>query len=253
MGAAAMKLRDAVVTYHIKDHATVRMCCESLKSVLGIDRIFIVGTEPVPDCEFVHEEKIGFVSKADIAGHVPPGREGWILQQLLKLAACYYIPELDDRFLVCDADIVFTRDPYRDVPDEFWPYATACTGPRHEAYGEHTERVLGIHPLGESFINHHMVFDRSTIDGLVAGIEEYRDCRDWIEQIIACLNPDEHAGFSEYDLYANAFLDVAFAQSYRVRLRMKHLSRVPTVADMLAAQARGYHIVSSQLYARSEE
>lgn len=247
-----MKIRDCVMTFHFKDSDTVQMACEHLRSVVGVERIFIVGNENprIEGSRFIHEESFVCLRKGGIVGHALRGREGWIFQQLIKLAAPQIIIGIEDTFLVCDADAIFLTNPYRQTPNGVFPYCRAYTGEYHQPYRDHFLKVMNRPaPAGISFINHHMIFDRLCLDAMKREIETVSGVA-WDTSIIEALDPTEQSSFSEYDLYGNLMFTMFPSKAFFQKFTIKDVAHVPTEADCDQALREGYDILSAQRWAR---
>lgn len=255
-----MKIRDAIVPYHPKDRDTVRVCLKSLKFVLGVERVFLVCSEDqhIPRGIFVDERNAtSLLSIEQIRGHVLPGREGWIFQQLLKLGAPSYIPDLSDVFMVCDSDIIFLVNPYAAIPDGKVPWSKAFDGSVHRPYWDHFLRLMQMVPPSEfSFINHHAIWHKEAISSFLDSICE-RNSKPWDRAIVDCLDANEQSGFSEYNfvgqMYQLCLRDGGKGPHevlVEVPIRIKNVKHLPTQHDVSQARSEGYHILSSQQWSR---
>lgn len=145
-----MILKDAVITFHPKDKATVEWCCESLRNVMNVDRIFLLTSinPEIQNTTFINENEIpNLVSLKEIqsrwekTGSRITGRAGWIYQQSLKLAASQIIPDISSDFLISDSDVIFLKNPYVDVETGKFPYAKSMYGV-HASYVENYQRLM---------------------------------------------------------------------------------------------------------------
>lgn len=166
-------------------------------------------------------------------------RNGWYLQQLLKLYAGRVIPDISEYYLVVDADVFFLR------PVSFWsaagevkdspavPFFTTSSE-HHRPYFDHMSRL---HPdLKRSFsgsgISHHMMFSRPILDELFTLVERYhnrtedpadpehipfwRIFLDTVEEHRRHPPDYSESGASEYEMYFH-FVTHAHPQLYRMR------------------------------------
>jgi hypothetical protein len=163
----------------------------------------------------VVSETIFPFSMQDIASvfHPKTNRNGWYLQQLLKLYAGSVLPDILSDYLVVDADVFFlkpvqflhsnTKKPFMSVGQEY-----------HIPYFQH---MLRLNPcfkrmIEYSGINHHMYFKQDWIQEMFSMVETcYRNhnhCKPFWKLFLECV--DEHlkhpidyleSGASEYELY----------------------------------------------------
>jgi hypothetical protein len=144
-------------------------------------------------------------------------RNGWYFQQLLKLYAGQYIPDLLENYLVIDADVFFLKDIHFFTEDGK-PYF-ACGDENHTPYFDHMRRL---HPSlrkqrKESGICHHMMMNQGYLRALFEKIETYHHSKDndkpfwqlFIEQVQEHRNhsiDQAESGASEYELYFHFML-----------------------------------------------
>lgn len=189
------------------------------KNVIGYRNIYIITNNydnlEIPGCKIIDENIFPF-KMTDVAGvfnryNGKKNRNGWYLQQILKLYASLVIDELLDNYLVIDADVFFLK------PTEFLidnKYAFTTSNENHPPYFDHMVK------LHESFIkqttfsgiSHHMIFNRQIIKEIIDLVETTHNRPFWIMFIESVdehkkydINYDE-AGASEYELYFNYML-----------------------------------------------
>jgi hypothetical protein len=130
-------------------------------------------------------------------------RAGWYLQQLIKLTASIYIPDILDNYLVLDSD-VFILKPTEFIKSEIPLYAFGDE--HHLPYFDH---MYKLHPSlsrqqNISGICHHMMFNKSYILELFTLVEKYKN-KKFIECFIdEVVEKGPHtSGASEYEIYFN--------------------------------------------------
>jgi hypothetical protein len=131
-----------------------------------------------------------------------PARElktrGWVLQQLIKLNACFHVPTAD--YLVLDADTVFLR------PQCFVRGGKAVLrySDQYELlYNRSLQLVFGhARRFPVSFVTHHQLFSVERVKGLLALFEQ-RFGRPWWEAILHEVDQGHLISFSEYELYGH--------------------------------------------------
>ena len=167
-----MILNDAIIPFHIKDKATVDACCNSLRDIMGIKRIFLITSEDpkISNTNFIDEKEIKNILSVDQiktywknSGGKWFDRAGWIYQQLLEVGTDQIITDLSEDYLTCDSDIVFLQNPYINVTQtNVFPYAKAYTGEYNVEYRINYEKLMGEPTTsGISFINHNIVLNVS--------------------------------------------------------------------------------------------
>ena len=155
-------------------------------------------------------------------------RAGWIYQQLLKLGAGSYIPELSDQYLAVDADVVFVRGVSFEIEAARFPYSRSTE--YHEPYRQAFRRLLGYDlPSGHSFVAHHMVFDRLLLAELVQAIEERHD-QPWHSAFVDAADCAENASISEWELYGGWVLAKHPELAAHSQLHWRDVTVTPTLA-----------------------
>jgi hypothetical protein len=255
-----MNITDAVIPFHIKDAPILKYGCESLKYILNVENIYIVGSENpnIENTTFIHENDInGIIKLEDIKKQWKEKNEnvshraGWLYQQFLKLGVDDYIPSLSETFLICDADIIFVNNPYTNIQINEFPYARAYTREYHGPYRDQYSRLMKEETnSGFSFINHHMILNKKYVKELKQYIESINS-KKWDISIIDTLDWNEHSNFSEYDLYGNWMFKMHNNICCEKEIKIVDIDRVPSVDELMFLKNNQYHIVSSQAYRRS--
>jgi len=149
------------------------------------------------------DEKIYPFSMNDISNrHGKNERNGWYLQQLLKLYAGLTIPGILDTYLVVDADTCFLK-PTEFVKDDISLFNTGVE--YHLPYFEHMSRF---HPSlfkthTRSGISHHMVFKTDYINELFLLVEKYHNGKLFWQVFLETVDLKNvtGSGASEYEIY----------------------------------------------------
>jgi hypothetical protein len=138
--------------------------------------------------------------------HGELSRNGWYLQQLLKLYALLVIPGILDRCLVIDSDTFFLKPTRFINHDNQCLYASGCE--YHSLYFDHMSRLnieLSKVYNNRSGICHHMMFEKVYITEIMNKIEEKHN--DTFYNVFLKLVTDvTGAGASEYEIYFNYVL-----------------------------------------------
>ena len=162
--------------------------------------------DEIKGCKVI-DEKIFPFKISDVNEYInKPKRNGWYLQQLLKLYASLVLKDMLDDYVVVDADTLFLReiefksgDKYLfNMSDEYWV-----------PYFEHMKRM---HPSFEkvvkfSGISHHMIFNRHIVSEMMSLVERHHNLPFWIV-FLKEVSPEkrDHSGASEYEMYFNYML-----------------------------------------------
>jgi hypothetical protein len=177
------------------------------KNILGYRRIFIITPYKdlkVDGCTVIDESIYPFSMKDVIEIRGPHERNGWYLQQLLKLYAPFIIPDLMPTFLVVDSDTFFLR------PTTFIVNGKCAYNPSREYNAPYFVHMAKMHPSltrqyqQMSGISHHMIFEKEHIQGLMTLVESYHNNRPFWRLFLEF--GTEYAGASEYEMYFNYML-----------------------------------------------
>jgi hypothetical protein len=257
-----MVLHDVVIPFHAKDTSTISLCCQQLRNILDVKRIFLISWDNpnIENTEFINENDIDLVSYQYIKNiWENPERTvwntGWIYQQLLKLSVSKYISDISNNFLVCDSDIFFTRNPYKNINDNVFPFCKTSINVDHKPYIYIYKDLMKENPIaGFSFINHHMIFNKFKLNELHDHIEKHNNKR-WDYAIVDLLN-FEHSfpatkTFSEYDLYGNWMLSHYPDISEEIKIKFQELDEIPTTlsnsTDVDIMSCQGWRRCSNDL------
>lgn len=213
---------DVVIVCHHKDYGTLPHCVASIrKNIVDTKHIYVIGTQEISgDFIFVPENKFYQFcdpKKLRVAWNIKNSslsyRAGWVFQQLVKLGAQYIIDDLSENYLCVDADIIWTR-PQRFFNEQGQVrYAKTHTGclccckklPCHAPYKDFYQTILGEEPIAlryVSFIEHHMMFNKTILQELFAYIQKKHN-KFWVQAFIDSLDMDQNSCMSEYELYGN--------------------------------------------------
>jgi hypothetical protein len=176
-------------------------------------------------------------------------RASWIYQQLLKLGAGRYIPDLAPQYLVVDADVIFLRKVSFD-PDALgrFPYARAYE--YHMPYREAFERLngAGLTQNWFSLTSHHMLYDRELMEEMFADFET-RFGVPWYQAYIDAVDREEHSSISEMDIYGWWVLDRHPELGQHRQLYWRDVRVVPHTIGRAMFRA-DYDFVAAHAYAR---
>ena len=186
------------------------------KNIIGYRNIYIITNNfdnlQIDGCKVIDENifpfKITDVASYFIRYNGKNNRNGWYLQQLLKLYAGFIIEDLLDNYLIIDADVFFFK------PTEFYidsKYVFTISDENHEPYFKHMKKM---HPTftkqtNSSGIAHHMLFNKQIIKEIFELVENLHNKPFWVVFIEMVDEHENHqiyaaeSGASEYELYFN--------------------------------------------------
>lgn len=203
------ELFDIVILVGPNDKTIIKKQIEyTKKNIIGYRKIYIVSNyldfENIDNCIIISESVYDFSIKDVIKYHDDNPRNNWYLQQLFKLYAAFYIPDILERYLVIDCDTFFLK-PTKFIENNKCLYNTGTEF--NKPYFDH---MVKLHPSlikiyhKKSGISHHMIFEKKYIVELFNLIESYHNkkfLQVFLENVIECHYLG--AGASEYEIYFN--------------------------------------------------
>jgi hypothetical protein len=180
------------------------------KNILGYRNIYLISKSPleIDGCIHISESSFPFTIDTVTKYHGKSKRNGWYLQQLLKLYAGSVIPGILETYLVLDSDTFFLK-PTRFLEDGTGRPMYAYGKEYHVPYFNHMAKLdLSFKKISEkSGICHHMIFQKKYLDEIFALVESRHGCK-FYEAFLRLVNPSDfpHSGASEYELYFNYML-----------------------------------------------
>ena len=178
------------------------------KNIIGYRNIYLISYDPsiiLDGCITVNEKIFPFNMETIAKYHGKLDRNGWYLQQLLKLYAGKIIPNILDKYLVIDSDTFFLK-PTTFVENNkcLYNYGTEY----HEPYFHHMKKLdndLIKIDENKSGICHHMIFEKKYIDELITKIEKNHNGL-FYEIFLKEVTDKTGSGASEYEIYFNYML-----------------------------------------------
>lgn len=180
------------------------------KNIIGYRNIYLVSYDPtikINDCITINENIFPFTKNTVAIYHGQLKRNGWYLQQLIKLYAGNIIPNILNTYLVIDSDTFFLK-PTEFIKDNkcLYNYGTEY----HKPYFNHMNRLskdLKRMKKDKSGICHHMMFETKYINSLISKIEKKH--KDLFYNVFLKKVTEENktlSGASEYEIYFNFML-----------------------------------------------
>ena len=181
------------------------------KNIIDYRNIYIISSNPnlkVDNCIIIDETIFPFRKKDIEHYHGQSDRNGWYLQQLLKLYAGQVIPNILERYLVVDSDTFFLKPTRFIDPTDGKCLYNFSDKENHIPYYEHMKRLHEkfIKINKDSGICHHMLFDNKFIQEIVALTEKKHKKPFWVtflELVDEHYRHNDRSGASEYELYFN--------------------------------------------------
>ena len=173
------------------------------KNIIGYRNIYLVsydGSLQIDDCITINERIYPFTIETVQKYNGKSERNGWYLQQLLKLYAGFVIPNILDKYLVIDSDTYFLK-PTTFIMNNKYLYNFGTE--YHKPYFTHMNKLhhtlKRVYP-NKSGICHHMIFETKYIKELFKLIEGKSKFYDLFLQNIVDYSG---SGASEYEIYFN--------------------------------------------------
>jgi len=201
-----MELFDIVIPVGPHDSSIISRQVEyTKKHVIGYRTIYLIAYDPtltVEGCIMIPETIFPFSKETVAHIHGKLERNGWYLQQLLKLYAGLVIPDILDRYLVIDSDTFFLK-PTEFIKDGkcLYNYGTEHWPP----YFEHMARLDGRFKkqfADKSGICHHMMFETKYVKEIMDRVEaNHKDA--FYKVFLSAVTELSDSGASEYEIYFN--------------------------------------------------
>lgn len=179
------------------------------KNVVGYRNIYLICYDPsiiIDGCITINENIFPFSLETVSSIHGKLDRNGWYLQQLLKIYALTTISEILERCLIIDSDTFFLK-PTTFINSNnkcLYNYGTEY----HVKYFEHMlklDKDLVKVDNHKSGICHHMMFEKQYVIELINKIEETHSDK-FYNVFLKMVLDVKHSGASEYEIYFNYML-----------------------------------------------
>jgi hypothetical protein len=233
----------------------VKMITEQVKytkkNVIGYRNIYIISyddTLQFDGCTTISEKIFPFSMETVSNIHGKRNRNGWYLQQLLKLYAGLVIPNILDQYLVIDSDTFIIK------PTTFYHEGKPLYSYSSEYHSPYFHHMNSMHPsltkmiLNMSGICHHMMFEKKRVMQLFDMVEKnYSQLFPFYELFLKNVKDIDHSGASEYEMYFNYLL-----MHHRDDILIRYLpyAGIADLSLMHKAVERNLSIVSCHWYIR---
>ena len=181
------------------------------KNIIGYRKIYIILDKLYfnllsidKDINLISEDFFPFSILTIESFHGKKSRNGWYLQQLLKLYAGFIIPDILDKYLVIDADTFFLKPTsFIDTNKCLYNYGDEF----HIPYFNHMKKLNNnfVKKFNyKSGICHHMIFETKILKEIFNIIESNHN--DFFFNVfLKCVDEDDYnnSGASEYEIYFN--------------------------------------------------
>ena len=176
------------------------------KNIIGYRKIFLICYDPtitLDGCITINENIFPFTMDTVAAFHGKLKRNGWYLQQLLKLYAGIVVPNILDRYLVIDSDTFFIKPTiFIENNKCLYNYNNWDWDP----YFIHMEKLVNFKNLTNmSGISHHMMFETKYVKELIEMVESNHGDL-FYNVFLKSVTEINGSGASEYEIYFNYIL-----------------------------------------------
>lgn len=176
------------------------------KNIIGYRNIYLICYDPtitLDGCITINENIFPFTIDTVAKFHGKLSRNGWYLQQLLKLYAGIVIPNILDKYLVVDSDTFFLK------PTTFIENGKCLYTYRHDGWPQYFVHMLKLVNFknieAKSGICHHMMFETKYVKELIQMVEtKHSDL--FYNVFLKLVTEINGSGASEYEIYFNYML-----------------------------------------------
>jgi len=201
-------LFDIVIPVGPEDREIVTKQIEfTKKNIIGYRNIYLICYDPtitLEGCITINENIFPFTVDTVAKFHGKLSRNGWYLQQLLKLYAGIAIPNILDKYLVIDSDTFFLKPTtFIENGKCLYNFGTIY----HKPYYDHMLALANIPDVTglKSGICHHMMFETKYVKELIELVETtHHDL--FYNVFIKLATEINGSGASEYEIYFNYIL-----------------------------------------------
>lgn len=248
---------DVVISLGPKDLDIIPMTVQSLQEHCdGLHKIYIVSSQnsqiELPGVVWIEETKFPFSKQGlNTAIGIPEERCGWYLQQLIKLYAPTVIPDLQDHYLVWDADTILLRKTAFVCRNRaLFSYSNQY----HVPYFDHMKRLAPFLTKSSPYsgVCNFMVLNRWSLKRLFFLVEHTNGEKPFWMCFMDAVSKDQYtlSGASEFEIYFH-YMHKFEPEKFTLR-PLECLDGCPDVTQLTKDQRAKYDIVSSHWYLRSK-
>ncbi len=195
------------------------------KNIIGYRNIYLICYDPniiIDGCITINESIFPFSLESVSNFHGKLNRNGWYLQQLLKIYALITIPEILERCLIIDSDTFFLK-PTTFIENNkcLYNYGREYHSPYFSHMLKMDKELIKVDNT-KSGICHHMMFEKTFINKLINKIEEIHNDK-FYNVFLKLVKDVEGSGASEYEIYFNYML-----KNYNNNIIIRRLSWINT-------------------------
>ena len=200
------RLYDIVISVGPND---INIITEQIKytkmNIIGRRNIYLICSDPtinIDNCITINENIFPFDMETVRKYHGKLDRNGWYLQQLLKLYAGNVIPDILDEYLVIDSDTFFLK-PTIFMKDNkcLYNFGTEYHNPYFQHMSKLDVNLKKVNPH-MSGICHHMIFETKYVNELISNIEKTHNDT-FYNVFLKNVTDTKGSGASEYEIYFN--------------------------------------------------
>ena len=221
------------------------------KNIIGHRNIYLISFDPtiiIDGCVTINENVFPFNIDTVRKYHGTSSRNGWYLQQLLKLYASLIIDGILERYLVIDSDTFFLKPTaFIDADNKcLYNYSTEHNKPYFEHMSKLNVDMIKVDE-NKSGICHHMMFEKVYVEEIINKIEKTHNDKFYNVFLKTVTATDiAGSGASEYEIYFNYMLKT---HGDKINLRKLNWSNVKHMNE-----ARLHHdYISCHWYSRRHE
>lgn len=221
------------------------------KNIIGYRNIYLIcfdDTIQIDGCITINENIFPFTINTVKYIHGESERNGWYLQQLLKMYAGKVIPNILQKYLVIDCDTFFLK------PTTF-TYNGKCL--YNFGYEYHNPYFIHMAKMDESFfkiinvsgICHHMMFEVKYVNEIIDIVEKKHN--DTFYNIFLKMVEDKQgSGSSEYELYFNYIFSQHSNNVILRQLLWNNVNNIDNINNEKYLQENNLNYVSYHWYMR---
>jgi hypothetical protein len=217
-----MSIFDIVIPVGPNDKDIIEKQIEYTKKyIIGYRNIYLISYDSslyIDDCIIINENIFPFNIETVAKNHGKLERNGWYLQQLLKLYAGMVIPNILERYLVIDSDTFFLK-PTTFIENDKCLYNFGTE--YHMPYFIHMAKLDNdFYKIDKNMsgICHHMMFETKYINEIISKIEKNHN--DFFYNVfLGQITDKSFSGASEYEIYFNYMV-----KNYPTKIKIRKLN-----------------------------